>query len=260
MTRFRWKRLLITVGALLLSLTLLTGIALAAALFTVDTSARKTVYAPGETVNVDVVLNLADGQSSAALGGIQIDLAYDSDLFTYESVSAEDISFVADAADDVPAADATVDSFLVVNNDSANSVVHLVYVNAALEALGGDTLFTVNFKLSETAADGATGTFTVNTDGAYDTAAALVSGTEQTDKTFTITVEEPKGLLGDVSGDDVIDITDAAMVLQHIVKRITLSEEQLKRANVDGSSDIDITDAALILQKIVGRITKFPAE
>ncbi len=257
MTRFRWKRLLITVGALLLSLTLLTGIALAAALFTVDTSARKTVYAPGETVNVDVVLNLADGQASAALGGIQIDLAYDSDLFTYESVSAEDISFVADAADDVPAADATVDSFLVVNNDSANSVVHLVYVNAALEALGGDTLFTVNFKLSETAADGTTGTFTVNTEGAYDTAAALVSGTDQTDKAFTITVEKPKGLLGDVNLDGSVNATDAMLTLQYSVSMVTLTEQQLALADVTKDGLINATDAMRILQYSVGLITGF---
>lgn len=257
MTRFRWKRLLITVGALLLSLTLLTGIALAAALFTVDTSARKTVYAPGETVNVDVVLNLADGQSSAALGGIQIDLAYDSDLFTYESVSAEDISFVADAADDVPAADATVDSFLVVNHDSANSVVHLVYVNAALEALGGDTLFTVNFKLSETAEDGATGTFTVNTEGAYDTAAALVSGTEQTDKTFTITVEKPKGLLGDVNGDGKVNSRDAMLVLQYSAKITTLAEDQLVRGDVNKDNKVNSRDAMRILQYSAKIITEF---
>lgn len=257
MTRFRWKRLLITVGALLLSLTLLTGIALAAALFTVDTSARKTVYAPGETVNVDVVLNLADGQSSAALGGIQIDLAYDSDLFTYESVSAEDISFVADAADDVPAADATVDSFLVVNNDSANSVVHLVYVNAALEALGGDTLFTVNFKLSETAEDGATGTFTVNTEGAYDTAAALVSGTDQTDKTFTITVEKPKGLLGDVNGDGKVNSRDAMLVLQYSAKITTLAEDQLVRGDVNKDNKVNSRDAMRILQYSAKIITEF---
>ncbi len=257
MKRFGWKRLLITAGALLLSFTLLAGMALAAVLFTVETSVRKTVYAPGETVNVDVVLTPGEGQSDAALGGIAIDLAYDSDLFAYESVSAEGISFVADAADDVPAEDATVESFLVVNNDSANSVVHLVYVNAALEALSGDTLFTVNFKLSETAADGATGTFTVNTDGAYDTAAALVSGTGQTDQTFTVTVQEPKGLLGDVNEDGKVDALDATFILRYVVKLDEFSEKQIALADVNKDGNVDAIDATLILQYTVGLIESF---
>jgi len=257
MKRFGWKRLLITVGALLLSLVLLSGIALAAVLFTVDTTVRKTVYAPGDTVNVDVVLTPGEGQTSAALGGIAIDLAYDSDLFTYESVSAEGISFIADAADDVPAADATVDSFLVVNNDSANSVVHLVYVNAALEALDGDTLFSVNFKLSETAEDGTKGIFTVNTDGAYDTAAALVSGTDQTDETFEITVQEKTGLLGDVNGNGKINAIDAMMAMQHSAKVITLTEAQQVLADVNKNGKVNALDAMRIMQYAAKVITSF---
>ncbi len=64
--------------------------------------------------------------------------------------------------------------------------------------------------------------------------------------------------LGDVSGDGKIDSTDARMVLQYAVKKISSLPVQ-NAADVDGNGHIDSTDARLILQYTVKKISKFPA-
>ncbi len=64
--------------------------------------------------------------------------------------------------------------------------------------------------------------------------------------------------LGDVSGDGKIDSTDARMVLQYAVKKIT-TLPTLEAADVDGNGQINSTDARLILQYTVKKISKFPA-
>ncbi|MCL2487098.1 MAG: dockerin type I repeat-containing protein [Oscillospiraceae bacterium] len=66
--------------------------------------------------------------------------------------------------------------------------------------------------------------------------------------------------LGHVSGGSKLSVTDARLVLQYIIGRITLTPEQLEVADVDGNGIITIADARLILQKLVGKIDKFPAE
>lgn len=260
MKRWGWKRVCLTVIAVAAALALLAGAALAAAVFTVDTSVRRTVYAPGDTVNIDVALSLAEGQNTAELGGIQLALTYDSTLFTYAGIDpSSSVDFIANDADDVPPEGAEVNSFLVAHDDGAGTV-QLVYVNAALTPKNAsETLFTVNFTVKADAAPGSTGSFAVRSEGAYSTAAQLVTGTGVTGETFTVTVQESTGLLGDVNGDGTIDVTDGAFVFQHIVGIITLDSAQTACADVDGSGVIDVTDAALIMQYVVGIVTAFPA-
>ncbi len=65
-------------------------------------------------------------------------------------------------------------------------------------------------------------------------------------------------MIGDVSGDGKIDSTDARMVLQYSVKKIT-SLPATDAADVDGNGKIDSTDARLILQYSVKKISAFPA-
>ena len=60
---------------------------------------------------------------------------------------------------------------------------------------------------------------------------------------------------GDVNGDGEVTVTDALMVLQHSVGKITLDETVLKNADVDGEEGITVTDALAILQASVGKIT-----
>ena len=60
---------------------------------------------------------------------------------------------------------------------------------------------------------------------------------------------------GDVNGDGEVTVTDALMVLQHSVGKITLDETVLKNADVDGEEGIAVTDALAILQASVNKIT-----
>lgn len=68
-------------------------------------------------------------------------------------------------------------------------------------------------------------------------------------------------LLGDVNGDGEVNTTDARLVLQYAVEKITAEDLDLSVANVSkGDEDINTTDARLILQKAVEKIKVFPAE
>ena len=67
-------------------------------------------------------------------------------------------------------------------------------------------------------------------------------------------------MYGDLNGDTKVNATDALIVLQAAVGKISLSEGDQKLADVDGSGDVMATDALLILQKAVGKIDRFPVE
>ncbi|MCL2488619.1 MAG: dockerin type I repeat-containing protein [Oscillospiraceae bacterium] len=67
-------------------------------------------------------------------------------------------------------------------------------------------------------------------------------------------------LLGHVSGGATLSVTDARMVLQHLVGKSLLTPEQQDIADVDGDGDVTITDARLILQMLVEKISNFPRE
>ena len=250
MKRWEWKRICLPAGAGGAALFLLAGAALAVAVFTVDTSVRQTVYAPGDTVNVDVTLSPAEGEAAADLGGMQLALSYDAALFEYAGVSAENIDFIAAQASDEPSNLDNINSFLVAH-DAGNGTVQFVYVTAALAPNAGETLFTVNFKVKESAELGAQGSFSIQSEGAYSTAAQLVAGTGMA-KTLTITVQESAGLLGDVNGDGKINSTDAVWVLQHAVGLRTLTDAQKSLADVNKDGNINSTDAVWILQRSVG--------
>lgn len=250
MKRWGWKRICLIAIAGVAALFLLAGAALAVAVFTVDTSVRQTVYAPGDTVNVDVTLSPAEGEAAADLGGMQLALSYDAALFEYAGVSAENIDFIAAQASDEPSNPDNINSFLVAH-DAGNGTVQLVYVNAALAPKAGETLFTVSFKVKESVQPGTQGSFSITSQGAYSTAAQLVTGTDLA-KTLTVTVQESTGLLGDVNGDGKINSTDAVWVLQHAVGLRTLTDAQKSLADVNKDGNINSTDAVWILQRSVG--------
>jgi len=64
--------------------------------------------------------------------------------------------------------------------------------------------------------------------------------------------------LGDVNDDDTVDISDAALVLNHIVKNTVLTGTAFSAADVaDARGVLDISDAARILNYIVKNISSF---
>ncbi|MCL2488241.1 MAG: glycoside hydrolase family 3 C-terminal domain-containing protein [Oscillospiraceae bacterium] len=74
-------------------------------------------------------------------------------------------------------------------------------------------------------------------------------------------VEEKVRPLGDVNGNFEVDVGDARMILQHLVRKITLDETQLIYAKVsDGNGDLSVADARLILQFLVKKIAEFPGK
>jgi hypothetical protein len=64
--------------------------------------------------------------------------------------------------------------------------------------------------------------------------------------------------VGDVNADGKTDSTDARLVLQYAVKKISGEVINLTFADVDGSGKVDSTDARLILQFAVKKINEFP--
>ena len=64
--------------------------------------------------------------------------------------------------------------------------------------------------------------------------------------------------LGCVSRNTKLSVADARMILQHLVGKIVLDDEQLDIANVSGGAKLSVSDARMILQMLVGKISEFP--
>ncbi|MBR2152329.1 MAG: InlB B-repeat-containing protein [Clostridia bacterium] len=68
-------------------------------------------------------------------------------------------------------------------------------------------------------------------------------------------------LYGDIDGDKIVDASDALLVLQFTVDKISnFSDVQKESADVDDDGEISISDALYILHKSVDKIDKFPVE
>jgi len=80
------------------------------------------------------------------------------------------------------------------------------------------------------------------------------------------TVEIAELLYGDVDQNGRVEVSDAVLILRHIVGIQRLSAWQQKLANVDGTlatdgqPAVDVGDAVLVLRFIVNLITRFPVQ
>lgn len=67
----------------------------------------------------------------------------------------------------------------------------------------------------------------------------------------------PDVLLGDVDGNEKIELSDAVMTLQYCVELLELDDKQLAAADVDKSGKVELADALAILQYCVELIDSF---
>ena len=69
---------------------------------------------------------------------------------------------------------------------------------------------------------------------------------------------DAKGILGDVNGDEKVNIKDATMIQKAAAKILSLTDDENLRANVNGDNKVNVKDATAI-QKFVAKIeTGFP--
>lgn len=104
-------------------------------------------------------------------------------------------------------------------------------------------------------------TLTFTADG-YQTLTEQVTITEGDvvkDVSLEKVITPPEREKGDVSGNGTVDISDARLILQAAVGKITLSEEQAAAADVNGDGKVTSSDARLVLSYVVGKLDSFPS-
>ena len=64
-------------------------------------------------------------------------------------------------------------------------------------------------------------------------------------------------MIGDVNGDKIVDILDAAIVQKYAAGKSTLTPEQFIAGDVNNDGSVDILDATQIQKYAAGKITEF---
>ena len=59
-------------------------------------------------------------------------------------------------------------------------------------------------------------------------------------------------MLGDVNGDEIVNIADAALILRYSIGLLSFDDTQLLAADVNGDGNVNTVDAALILRNALG--------
>lgn len=67
----------------------------------------------------------------------------------------------------------------------------------------------------------------------------------------------PQVIIGDLNGDNTVDVLDAAVVQKYAVGKGSISTEQIAAADVNNDGNVDVLDAADIKKYAAGIITEF---
>ena len=100
-----------------------------------------------------------------------------------------------------------------------------------------------------------TGKVTLKAKGSTTITVKNANGTAEAKITLTVGDETSVGdfILGDVTGDGKIDVTDLSKVAAHIKGKKQLSETAAKAADVNGNGKVDITDLSKIAAHVKGK-------
>lgn len=141
-------------------------------------------------------------------------------------------------------------------------------ISATEEIKTTGVLFYVNFKaLNQTtsgSSTGTTGTSSSGTIGTTEVALSIDSATNKDESAYVftgtksaVTITEKEHTLGDVNGNNKIDLVDALYIIRYYNKVQTLTSVQLTASDVNKNGTVDLVDAVLIMQYYNGVIKNF---
>lgn len=191
-------------------------------------SADTDVLSPTETVTVTLTLD----QALSGLNNYQFNVLYDAARFelTGSTVGAAPTVVSQPRKDEQTGADCITVSGLSTEGLEVS--------------LAAGTVATLTFTALETAELGET-EFTVTTQALPSYADPTVTLDLTVVNDAKVTLEEAAAvLMGDVTGDGKVNVTDASRLYMHVKRKITLSEDALKAADITGDGKINVTDAS----------------
>ena len=91
-------------------------------------------------------------------------------------------------------------------------------------------------------------------DGTYTVKLGGTAGNIYMD-TFTVGDVQPEGMLGDVDGNNVIEVSDATDIVNHVLAKAVIPVERQQFADVDGNDIIEVSDATDVVNHVLGKST-----
>ena len=234
----------------LMALVLLLGLALPAYAAETETlatgpaltlSADKTTLAPGQTVTVTLTLD----QALSSLNNYQFNVLYDAARFelTGSTVGAAPTVVSAPRKDEQSGADCITVSGLSTEGLEVG--------------LAAGTVATMTFTVLEAAQLGQTEfTVTIQALPSYADPTATVALTVVNNA--KVTQEEASAVvLGDVTLDGTINVSDALAVYKHVRGKVTLEGNAFLAADVNQDDIINVSDALNVYKYVRGKLTSF---
>lgn len=86
----------------------------------------------------------------------------------------------------------------------------------------------------------------------------LIFATEHFSNYVVAVPEGSNVVIGDVNGDGIADVLDAAIVQKYAAGKTSLTPEQIYAGDVNGDNNADVLDAAMIQKYAAGKMTEFP--
>lgn len=219
-----------------------------------NSKAKKLVLATdavsgNSSISIPVKFTTNDGFLTLALSA-----SYDPTKLVFDSVR------VADSVK----SKMKVDSMTV----TQSGTVITANISATEEIKTTGVLLYVNFKaLNQTtsgSSTGTTGTSSSGTIGTTEVALTIDSATNKDESAFVftgtksaVTITEKEHTLGDVNGNNKIDLVDALYIIRYYNKVQTLTSVQLTASDVNKNGTVDLVDALLIMQYYNGVIKNF---